>query len=88
MRLHEVEPDPRDRVRILLEMCRLDIELAEAPSQIVLFEPLVKQHPENLPLSLTLGQALVHSNRWDEGLEVLRGALGAIPTRPRPGMPG
>ena len=26
MKLHEVEPDPRDRVRILLEMSRLDIE--------------------------------------------------------------
>jgi tetratricopeptide (TPR) repeat protein len=46
MRMHEVEPDPRDRVRILLEMSGLDIEAPEAHSQIELFEPLVKQHPQ------------------------------------------
>jgi tetratricopeptide (TPR) repeat protein len=79
MRLHEVEPDPRDMVRILLEMSRLDIEEPEAHSQVVLFEPLVKQHPENLPLALTLGQALVRFNRADEGLEVLRDALRRHP---------
>ena len=75
MRLHEVEPDPRDRVRILLEMCRLDIEAPQAHSQIVLFESLAKQHPENLPLALTVGLALVRFNRPEEGLEVLRDAL-------------
>ena len=79
MRMHEVEPDPRDRVRILLEMSRLDIEAPETHSQIVLFEPLVKEHPENLPLALTLGQALVRFNRCDEGLEVLREALRRHP---------
>ena len=88
MRMHEVEPDPRDRVRILLEMSRLDIEEPEAHSQIVLFEPLVKQHPENLPLTLTLGKALVRFNRSDEGIEVLRAAARIIPIRPRRGMPG
>jgi tetratricopeptide (TPR) repeat protein len=79
MRMHEVEPDPRDRVRILLEMSRLDIEAPESHSQIVLFEPLVKQHPENLPLAMALGQALVRYNRSDEGLEVLHDALGRHP---------
>ena len=75
MRLHEVEPDPRDRVRILLEMSRLDLEAPEARSQIDLFETLVKQHPENLPLALTLGLALVRFSRCDEGLELLRDVL-------------
>ena len=57
MRLHEIEPDPRDRVRILLEMSRLDIEAREArSSRILLLEPVVKQHPENLPLTLALGR--------------------------------
>ena len=45
MRLHEIEPDPRDRVKILLEMSRLDIETPDPLSQVVFFEPLVKQHP-------------------------------------------
>jgi tetratricopeptide (TPR) repeat protein len=79
MRMHEVEPDPRDRVRILLEMSRLDIEAPEAHSQIELFEPLVKQHPENLSLALTLGQAFVRFNRCDDGLKVLLDAVRRHP---------
>jgi hypothetical protein len=51
MRMDEVEPDSRNRVRILLEMSWLDIEAPEAHSQIELFEPLVKQHPENRSLA-------------------------------------
>jgi tetratricopeptide (TPR) repeat protein len=75
MKLHEVEPNPRDRVHILLEMCRLDIEKPDPLSQVPLFEPLVKQHPENLPLAVTLGSALLRVNRSDEGLAVLQKAL-------------
>ena len=58
MRVHEVEPDPRDRVRILLEMSRLDIETPDPLSQVLLFEPIVKEHPEHLPLCITVGMAL------------------------------
>jgi tetratricopeptide (TPR) repeat protein len=47
-----------------------------------LFEPLVKQHPEHLPLTLTLGQALVHHNRSDEGIELLRNAVAHHPDSP------
>jgi len=82
MRLHEVEPDPRDRVRILLEMCRLDIEMPDPLSQVQLFEPLVKQHPENFPLSVTLGLALTRVNRSEEGLQVLQDALRRHPDSP------
>ena len=71
MRLHEVEPDQRDRVRILLEMSRLDIESAEPLSQIVLFESVSKQHPDNFPLSVTVGLAMVRLNRGDEGAKIL-----------------
>ncbi len=58
MRLHEVEPDPRDRVKILLEMMRIDFEFPDPLSQVQLFEDLVKAHPEHIPLSLTVGLAL------------------------------
>ena len=63
MKLHEVEPDPRDRVRILLEMSRLDIEAPDPLSQVPLFEPIVREHPENLPLSITVGLAMTRVNR-------------------------
>jgi tetratricopeptide (TPR) repeat protein len=82
MRLHEIERDPRDRVKILLEMSRLDIEAPDPLSQVPLFEPLVKQHPENLPLSVTLGLALIRVNRSDEGRQVLREALKRHPDSP------
>jgi tetratricopeptide (TPR) repeat protein len=82
MRLHAVEPDPSDRVRILLEMSRLDIEAPDPLSQVPLFEPLVKQHPEILPLAVTLGLALIRVNRSDEGIQVLHEALSRYPESP------
>ena len=48
-------------------------------SQVPLFEPLVKQHPENLPLAVTLGLALIRVNRGDEGIEILHEALRRHP---------
>ncbi len=83
MKLHEVEPDPRDRVRILLEMSRLDIETPDPLSQIPLFEPLVQAHPENLPLSITLGLALTRSSRSDDGLKILAEAVRRHPDSPQ-----
>jgi tetratricopeptide (TPR) repeat protein len=82
MQLHETEPDPRDRIRILLEMSRLDIEAPEPLSQTVLFESMVKQHPENFPLAVTLGLALVRINRGEEGLSVLHDTLRRNPDLP------
>ncbi len=79
MRLHAIEPDPRDRVKILLEMSRLDIETPDPVSQVPLFEPLVKQHPENLPLAVTLGLALIRVNRCDDGIQILHEALRRHP---------
>jgi tetratricopeptide (TPR) repeat protein len=82
MRLHEVEPDPRDRVRILLEMTRIDLETPDPLSQVELFEPLVKVHPEDLPISLTLGLALIRVNRSSEGLDILEDTLRRYPDSP------
>lgn len=82
MKLFEVEPDPRDRVRILLEMSRLDIEAPDPLSQVPLFEPIVQKHPENLPLSITLGLALTRVNRSDDGLKILHEAVCRHPDAP------
>ena len=40
MRLYEVEPNPIDRARLLLEMARLDIDIVSPASQVLLFGPL------------------------------------------------
>jgi tetratricopeptide (TPR) repeat protein len=82
MRLIEVEPDPLDRARLLLEMTRMDIDQVAPGSQVILFGPLSRQHPDNLPLSLTLGLALVRDSRGTEGLAVLEEALRRHPDSP------
>jgi tetratricopeptide (TPR) repeat protein len=79
MRLFEVEPDPRDRVRLLLEMSRLDIDRVAPGSVVQVFEPVWRQHPACLPLALAVGLALVHNSQSAEGIEVLRDALQRRP---------
>src|SRR5262249_31260265 len=63
-------------------MSRIDIETPDPLSQVPLFEPLVKQDPENLPLAVTVGLALIRVNRSDEGIGVLREALSRHPSSP------
>jgi tetratricopeptide (TPR) repeat protein len=79
MQLFEVEPDPRDRVRLLLEMSRIDIEKVAPGSAVQVFEPVWRQHPGYLPLALAVGLALVHNSQSAEGIEVLGDALKRHP---------
>jgi tetratricopeptide (TPR) repeat protein len=79
MRLCETEPDPRDRVRLLLEMSRIDIDKVAPGSQVQVFQPVWTEHPENLTLALVVGLALIHDSRPEEGLRVLEDALARHP---------
>jgi tetratricopeptide (TPR) repeat protein len=79
MRLYQTEPDPRDRIRLLLEMARLDIDKVAPGSQVQVFESLWREHPENLALSLVVGLALVHNSQPEEGLKVLHATLDDHP---------
>ncbi len=79
MRLFEVEPDPRDRVRLLLEMSRLEIDRVAPGSVVQVFEPVWRQHSGYLPLALAVGLALVHNSQSAEGIEVLRDAVQRHP---------
>jgi tetratricopeptide (TPR) repeat protein len=79
MKLYEVEPDPRDRSRLLLELIRLDVERVAPGSVVQVFEPVWKEHPESLPLALLLGLGMVHNSQGEEGIEVLRDALRRHP---------
>jgi tetratricopeptide (TPR) repeat protein len=82
MSLHEVEPDAVDRVKVLLEVARIDIEKVAPGSQVQLFVSLARQHPENLPMARSAGLALVHDSRGDEGIEILHEALRRHPDSP------
>lgn len=82
MRLVEVEPDPLDRARILLNVGRLDIDIVSPASQVLMFGDLARDHPENVELGLTVGQALVRDSRGARGLEVLEGVVRRHPDSP------
>jgi tetratricopeptide (TPR) repeat protein len=75
MRIYQVEPDPRDRIRALQELTRLDIDKVAPGSQVQVFEPLFQQHPEDLTLALIVGMALIHDSRPQQGIEVLKTAI-------------
>jgi tetratricopeptide (TPR) repeat protein len=82
MRIQEIEPDPIDRVKLLLEVARIDIEKVAPGSQVQLFEPLARQHPDHVPLVLAAGLALVRDSRGEAGVELLGEARRDHPDSP------
>jgi tetratricopeptide (TPR) repeat protein len=74
LRQHAIEPDPHDRVQLLLELVRQDAEPPEPASLVARFTPVVRAHPDDRNAALALGRALVRSSRADEGLAVLEDA--------------
>ncbi|QEH35286.1 Tetratricopeptide repeat protein [Aquisphaera giovannonii] len=83
MRLFEHEPHPRDRVRLLLEMVRMEVEHIDNGSRVQTFEPAWKADPSNLRLGMAVGFALLRSGEADRGLEVLKGLLDRNPDSPQ-----
>ncbi len=79
MRMHEVEPDPRDRVRVLLELARIDIDKVAPGSLVQLFTPLYALDPANLQTAVILGLAHIHNSQPEEGLAILARALEQYP---------
>jgi tetratricopeptide (TPR) repeat protein len=75
LRLYEVEPDPRDRVQLLLELVRQDAQPPAPGSLVQWFEPVVRREPGGLGPALGLGLALVRNGDLDRGLDLLRRAV-------------
>jgi tetratricopeptide (TPR) repeat protein len=82
MRQHEVESDRSDRVRILLEVARIDIDKVAPGSLVQMFEPLHREQPGNLAIGIVVGLGLVHDSRGEQGVEVLREVLRGHPDDP------
>ncbi|CAN5769783.1 hypothetical protein BH23PLA1_BH23PLA1_07590 [soil metagenome] len=82
LRLHHVEPNPVDRVRLLVELIRLDVHRLAPRGVIQWFDPVVERHPEDLRSRVTLGVALTREGLADRGLSVLREALQDHPEDP------
>jgi tetratricopeptide (TPR) repeat protein len=79
LRQHAIEPDPHDRVQLLLELVRQEAEPPDPASLVARFTPVVGEHPDDEQATLALGRALVRSSRGDEGLAVLDGAVRRWP---------
>ena len=71
LRLHEAEPDPRDRVQLLLELLRQDAQPMAPESVAQWFEPAARQAPDDLHVALTLGLALARTGHSERGLSLL-----------------
>jgi tetratricopeptide (TPR) repeat protein len=71
LRLLEVEPDPHDRVQLLLELVRQDAQPPAPGSIVQWFEPRVQRNPGDVHANLTLGLALVRDGKADRGLRIL-----------------
>jgi tetratricopeptide (TPR) repeat protein len=71
LRLFEVEPDPHDRVQLLLELVRQDAQPPAPASIVQWFEPRVRQSPDDIRGNLALGAALVRAGKADRGLRIL-----------------
>jgi tetratricopeptide (TPR) repeat protein len=82
MALYRIEPDPRDRPQLLLELLRQDAQPIGPDSLVRTLGPLALAHPEDLHTGLAYGLALVRSSRLDEGLAILRERLAKAPQSP------
>lgn len=80
--LHQVEPDPRDRVQLLLELVRQDAQPTDPASIVDLFRAALEADPEDVRAAVTLGDALIRDSRAEEGLESLRGNVDRHPESP------
>ncbi len=82
LRLHAIEPDPRDRVQLLVELLRQDALTPVYETLIPTLETGARAHPEDLHTATALGLALVRSSRLDEGLAILRDSAKRHATSP------
>ncbi len=86
LQLHAHEPDPHDRLQLLLQMIRFDAHAIEIGSLVHQLEPVVAANPADLASSLALGTAYVQVGRAAEGLGLLGKLARQHPDRPEPSI--
>ncbi len=79
LELQAREPDPRDRIQLLLELVRQDVQPIGAESTARTFEPIVRDNPGDARTVVAFARALVKLNRADEGLGLLRALVKRDP---------
>ena len=81
LRLYEAEPDPHDRVLLLLELIRPDARPPAPASLVKWFERAVQEHPGELHSSRALGMSLIRAGQIENGTNVLRRVVKTHPER-------
>jgi tetratricopeptide (TPR) repeat protein len=76
------EPDPRDRLLLLLKLVQLEVDPPEPWSIVNQLQPVIQANPADLPTSLACGLALLSVSRSDAGLSILRQAVDNYPAAP------
>jgi Flp pilus assembly protein TadD len=77
--LFPVEPDPHDRVLLLLELLRPDARPPAPASVAKVFEPAVRRYPNALWPALALGLAQTRAGQVEEGIAQLRRVVETHP---------
>jgi Flp pilus assembly protein TadD len=81
LRLYLVEPDPHDRVLLLMELLRPDARPPAPGSIIQLFEPVVRYNAKDLHSGMALGLAQTRAGKIEDGIAQLRRVVQAHPDR-------
>ncbi|WP_422922934.1 tetratricopeptide repeat protein [Singulisphaera sp. PoT] len=84
LKMHGIELDPHDRVQYLVEILRQEARTPAPESLLPIFEPIVRDHPQDYRARIALGLARVRSGRIDAGIDELRQAVRLQPERPEP----
>ncbi len=79
LRLHQTEPDPNDRVELLLELVRQDAQPLAPGAVVEEFGPIAEAHPEDLASRIALGLGQVRASQVPDGLATLRGIVEQWP---------
>ena len=76
---HAKEPDPRDRVQLLLELVRQDAKPIVAFTIIKALEPVVRKHPDDLNASIALAKASIRDDKPAIALPILNRLVARYP---------
>jgi Flp pilus assembly protein TadD len=81
LELYRTEPDPHDRVLLLVELLKPDARPPAPASIEQVYLPIVRSNPDDLRASVTLGLAQIRSGKAGEGIGRLRWVVQTHPDR-------
>jgi tetratricopeptide (TPR) repeat protein len=79
MNLRAIEPDPRDRAQLLLELLRQDAKSLVQETLIPILRPVVQNHPDDKYSAIALARALTSSSQPAESLLILHRLIERFP---------